>query len=84
MARGLSSEWALRKRPSDHLPFVSFAQVYGARPEGASLSFAFLLNLPRYGARPVLGASTSETPFFAQGHEDQAKTKRTAIFQSHI
>ena len=46
MARGPSSERALRRRPSYHLPFVSFAHLYGARPEWASLSFAFLLNLP--------------------------------------
>ena len=46
MARGLSLERTLRRRPSYHSPFVSFAQLYGARPERAYLSFAFLLYLP--------------------------------------
>ena len=36
MARGPSSERAFRRRPSYHLPFVSFAHLYGVRPERAS------------------------------------------------
>ena len=32
MARGPSSERALRRRPSYHLPFVSLTHLYGARP----------------------------------------------------
>ena len=42
MVRGPSSKRALRRRPSYHLPFVSFAHLYGGWPEWASLSFAFL------------------------------------------
>ena len=48
IARGLSPERALCGRPSCHLPFDSFAHLYGTRPERASLSFAFLLNLPPF------------------------------------
>ena len=46
MARSLSSERALRRRTSYHLPYVSFAHLYVARPEQASISFAFLLCVP--------------------------------------
>ena len=52
MARGPSSERALRRQPSYHLPFVSFAHLYGARPERASFSLPFCPIFPRYGARP--------------------------------
>ena len=52
MARGLSSERALRRRPSDHLPFVSFAHLCGARPERTSLPLPFCPVFPCYGARP--------------------------------
>ena len=48
IACGPSSERALCRRPSSHLPFVSFAHLYGARPEWASLSFALLFNLPPF------------------------------------
>ena len=51
MALGPSSELALRRRPRYHLPFVSFAHLYGAAWAG-QLIVAFLLNFPRYGARP--------------------------------
>ena len=44
--RGPSSERALRRPPSYHLPFVSFAHLYGARPERASFSLLFLPNFP--------------------------------------
>ena len=56
MACGPSSERALRRRPSYHLPLVSFAHLYGARRERASFSLPFCAICPRYGARPVLGA----------------------------
>ena len=52
MARGPSSERAFRRRPSYHLPLVSFAHLYGARPERASFSLPFCPFFPRYGARP--------------------------------
>ena len=52
MARGPSSERALRRRPSYHLPFVSFAHLYGARLGRASFSLPFCPIFPRYGARP--------------------------------
>ena len=60
MARGPSSEREIHRRPSDHLPFLSFAHLYGARPKRASLSLPFCANCPRYGARPVLGASAPQ------------------------
>ena len=41
MARGPSSERALRRQPSYHFPFVSVAHLYGARPERASFSLPF-------------------------------------------
>ena len=41
MARGPSLERALHRQPSYHLPFVSFAHLYDARPEWASFSLPF-------------------------------------------
>ena len=52
MARSPSSERELRRQPSYHLPFVSFAHLYGAWPERASFSLPFCPIFPRYGARP--------------------------------
>ena len=52
MARGPSSEQAFRRRPSYHLPFVSFAHLYGVRPERANFSLPFCSIFPCYGARP--------------------------------
>ena len=46
MARDPSSERALRRRHSYHLLFCFICPPYGARPERASLLFAFSLNLP--------------------------------------
>ena len=37
--------------------FIAFLPNYGARPERASLSLPFCAICPRYGTRPVLGAS---------------------------
>ena len=51
MACGPSSERALRRQPSYHLPFVSFAHLYGSRPGRASFSLPFCPIFPRYGAR---------------------------------
>ena len=52
MARGQSSERALRRRPSYHLPFVSFAHLYGARPSGPACRLPFCSICPGYDARP--------------------------------
>ena len=54
VARGPCSERALRRRPCYFLPFVSFAHLYGARPEGASFSLPFCPIFPRFGARASL------------------------------
>ena len=53
MARGPSSERVLRRRPSYHFPFVSFAHLYGVRPEWASCSlfFASFAPVTRHAAR---------------------------------
>ena len=46
MACGPSSERELRRRPSYHLPFVSFARLYGEWPKRASLSLPFCAICP--------------------------------------
>ena len=51
--RGPSSERALRRRPSYHLPFVSFTHLYGARPERASFSLPFCPIMARGPSRPA-------------------------------
>ena len=46
MARGPSSELELRRWPSYHLRFVSFAHLYGGRPKQSSLSLPFCAICP--------------------------------------
>ena len=53
MARGPSSERALRRRPSYHSPFVSFTHLYGARPERASFSLPFCPIMARGPSGPA-------------------------------
>ena len=80
MAHGPSSERALRRQPSYHLPFVSFAHLYGARPERASFSLPFCPILLRYGARPERASlslpSVQFAPVMARGPSSERALRR--------
>ena len=80
MARGPSSELALRRQPSYHLPFVTFAHLYGARPERARFSLPFCPIFPRYGARPERASlslpSVQFAPVMARGPSSEQALRR--------
>ena len=68
MARGPSSERALRRRPSYHLPFVSFTHLYGARPERASFSLPLCPIIARDPSGPAYHyLSVQFAPVMARG-----------------
>ena len=75
LARGPSSERALRRRPSYHLPFVSFAHLYGTRPERASFSLPFCPIFPRYGAWPERARLSLPSASFAPVTRDGARPR---------
>ena len=64
MARCPSSEQALRSRHSYHLPFFSFAHLFGARPERASFSLPFC---PIMASGPSVSAYHCISVQFAPG-----------------
>ena len=80
MALGSSSERALRRQPSYHLPFVSFAHLYGARPEQASFSLPFCPFFSRYGERPERASlslpSVQFAPVMARGPSSERSLRR--------
>ena len=80
MACGPSSERALRRQPTYHLPLVSFAHLYGARPERASFSLPFCPIFPRYGARPERASlslpSAQFAPVMALGPSSERALRR--------
>ena len=80
MALGSSSERALRRQPSYHLPFVSYAHLYGAQPERASFSLPFCPIFPRYGARPEWASlslpSVQFAPVMARGPSSERALRR--------
>ena len=79
MARGPSSERALHRRPSYHLPFVSFAHLYGARPERASFSLPFCPIFPRYGAWPERAGPAYRLPFCSICPRFGARLERASL-----
>ena len=64
MARGPSSERELRRRPSDQLPLVSFAHLYGARPRRVSLSLPFCAICPVMAHGPSLERALCRRPSY--------------------
>ena len=66
LARGPSSERALRRRPSYHLPFVSFAHLYSARP--------FVARGPSVAAYHCLSALFA--PVMARGPSSERALRR--------
>ena len=83
MAHGPSSERALRRQPSYHLPFVSFAHLYDARPERTSFSLPFCPIFPRYGARPERASlslpSVQFAPVMARGPSSERALRRRPV-----
>ena len=83
MALGSSSERALRRQPSYHLSFVSFAHLYGARPERASFSLPFCPIFPRYGTRPERASlslpSVQFSPVMARGPSSERALRRRPV-----
>ena len=77
LARGPSSERALRRRPSYHLPFVSFTHLYGARPERASFSLLFCPIMARGPSGPAYHCpSVQFAPVMARGPSSERALRR--------
>ena len=83
MARGPSSERALRRQPSYHLPFASFTHLYGALPERASFSLPSCPIFPRYGVRPERASlslpSVQFAPVMARGSSSERALRRRPV-----
>ena len=83
MSRGPPSERAFRRRPSYHLPFVSFTHLYGALPERASFSLPFCPIFPVMVCGPSRPAyhclSVQFAPVMALGPSSERALRRRPV-----
>ena len=73
MARGPSSERTFRRRPSFHLPFVSFTHLFGAQPERARFSLPFCPIMARGPSGPAYHCLSAQfSPVMVRGSSGPA------------
>ena len=87
VARGPSSERALRRRPSDHLPFVSFAHPFWRAARAGQLFIAFLPSFPPFWRAARVGQliicrSAQFAPVLARGSSGPANHCLASLYRA--